>query len=65
MPAYMSQDSSVGTATGYVLDDCVLYLAWAENFSLHHLIQTRHGAHPISYPVGMGRSFAGVKVTGA
>jgi hypothetical protein len=65
MPAYMSQDSSVGTVTGHVLDDYVLFLAGAGNFSLHHLVQTRSGAHPTSYPVSMGRSFAGVKATGA
>jgi hypothetical protein len=38
--------------------------AEAENFSLHHCIQTASGAHPTSYPMGTGGSFSGIKAAG-
>jgi hypothetical protein len=33
-------------------------------FSLRHCVLTEPGAHPTSYPVGTGGSFAGVKRPG-
>jgi hypothetical protein len=50
-----ADDSSVGIALGYGLDDWgsrVRFLAGAGNFSLHHRVQNGSGAHPASYPVG-------------
>jgi hypothetical protein len=38
--------------------------AGAENFSLHHRVQTGFGAHPTSCPVGTSDSFPGVKRPG-
>jgi hypothetical protein len=43
----------------------VRILAGAENFSLHHHVQTSSGNHPASYPVGTRGSFPGVKAAGA
>jgi hypothetical protein len=46
-----SRDSSVGTAPGYGLDDRgsrVRFPEGAGNFSLHHRVQKRSGAHPAS-----------------
>jgi hypothetical protein len=63
-----SQDSSVGIATGYGLDIRMVgvrFPAWAGNFSLRHHVQTDSGAHPASYPMGIGVSFSGGKATGA
>jgi hypothetical protein len=37
----------------------------AENFSIHHRVQTGSGAHPASYPMGTGGSFPGDKGTEA
>jgi hypothetical protein len=37
----------------------------AGNFSLHHRVQNRSGAHPASYPTGTGGSFPGGKAAGA
>jgi hypothetical protein len=36
----------------------------AENFSLHHRVQTGFGAHPASYPMGTGALSLGVKRLG-
>jgi hypothetical protein len=63
-----SQDSSVGIALGYGLDDRgsrVRFLAGAGNFSLHHRVQNGSGAHPASYPMGTRGSFPGDKAAGA
>jgi hypothetical protein len=49
------------------LDDqgiVVQFLAGASHFSLHWIIQTDAGAHPTSYSLGIGASFAGCKVVG-
>jgi hypothetical protein len=65
----MSQDSSVGTALGYGLEDrgCrVRFPAGAGNFSLHHrCVQNGSGAHPPSYPMGTRGSFPGGKAVRA
>jgi hypothetical protein len=45
--------SSVGTATGYGLDDQMIgarFLAGAGNFPRRHSVQTGSGAHPASNP---------------
>jgi hypothetical protein len=34
---------------------------WGQDFSLFHSVQTNSGAHPASYPVGLGGSFPGEK----
>jgi hypothetical protein len=63
-----SRDRSVGTTLGFRLGDRgsrVRFLAGAENFSLHHLVQNGSGAHPASYPVGTKGSFPGGWATGA
>jgi hypothetical protein len=39
----------------------VRFPAEAGNFSLRHRVQTGSGAHPVSYPMGTGGSFSGVK----
>jgi hypothetical protein len=36
----------------------------AGNFSLHQCVQTGPGAHPASYPMGIGGSFPGGKTAG-
>jgi hypothetical protein len=38
--------------------------AGAENFSLHHRVQTGSGAHPASYKIGTRGSFPGCKAAG-
>jgi hypothetical protein len=61
------RDSSVGIALGYGLDDRgsrVRFPTRAGNFSLHHCVQNGSGAHPVSYPMGTGGSFLGVKRPG-
>jgi hypothetical protein len=63
----MSRGSSVGTATGYGLEDGMIgvqFPAGAGNFSLHHLVQTCSGAHRVSYPMVTGGSFRGGKAAG-
>jgi hypothetical protein len=57
----LSRDSSVGIPTGYGLDDRVRFPAGTGNLYLRHRVQTGFGAHPASYPVGIGGSFPGVK----
>jgi hypothetical protein len=62
------EDSSVGIALGYGLDDRgsrVRFPAGAGNFSLHHRVQNDTGAHPASYPMGTRVSFPGIKSAGA
>jgi hypothetical protein len=64
---YGSSDSSVGIALGYGLDDRstrVGFPAGAGNLYLHHRVQNDSGAHPVSYPMGTGSSFLGVKLPG-
>jgi hypothetical protein len=55
-------------ATGYRLNhrgSKVRFPAGAGNFSLHHRVQTESGAHPASYPMGIGVSFPRDKAAGA
>jgi hypothetical protein len=64
---YKSCDSSVGIALGYGLDgrgSGFRFPAEAGNFSSHHRVQNRSGAHPASYPMGMRSSFPGGKAAG-
>jgi hypothetical protein len=61
-------DSSVGIALGYGLDDRgsrVRFSAETGNFSLHHRVHYGSGAHPASYPKDTGSSFPGGKADGA
>jgi hypothetical protein len=62
------RDSSVGIALGYWLDgrgSGVRFPAGARNFSLHHrCVQNSSGAHPTSYPMGIGVPSLGVKRSG-
>jgi hypothetical protein len=51
------RDSSVGIATGYGLED-----QGVKNFL--HVVQTRSGVHPTSYPMGKGVLSPGVKRSG-
>jgi hypothetical protein len=63
-----SHDSSVGIALGYGLDDQdsrVRFPAGAGNFSLHYCVQNGSGAHPASYPMGVGGTFPGGKAAGS
>jgi hypothetical protein len=63
-----SWDSSVGKATGYVLDGRgieILLSAGANDFSLLHSIQSDSGVHPASYKVVTGGSFPGGKAATA
>jgi len=39
--------------------------AGAENFSLHHRVQTGSGVYPASYPMGIRGSFPGDKAAAA
>jgi hypothetical protein len=62
-----SRNSSVGIDLGYGMDDRgsrVHFPEGAGNFSLHHRVQNDSGAHPVSYPMGTGGSFLGVKRPG-
>jgi hypothetical protein len=61
-------DSSVGIALGYELDDRgsrVRFPAGDGDFSLHHRVQNGSGAHPASYPMCTRGSFPGDKVAEA
>jgi hypothetical protein len=63
-----SRDISVGTVTGYELDDRMIgvqFPAGDENFSLRYHVQTCSGAHPASSPMGTRGSFPGGKAAGA
>jgi hypothetical protein len=62
-----SNDSSVGIALGYGLDDRGSRFrlpAEAGNFS-HDGVQNGSGAHPVSYPMDTRGSFPGGKAAGA
>jgi hypothetical protein len=50
------QDSVVGIATGYGLDDQGIGFGvpLESKFSLLHIVQTGSGAQPASYPMGAG-----------
>jgi hypothetical protein len=67
MFTHMSQDSSVGIATGYGLDDRgsrFRFLAGAGKFSLYHRVETGSGAHWASYPMCARGYSLGVKRPG-
>jgi hypothetical protein len=67
-PCRYSNDSSVGIALGYGLDDRgsrVRFPAGAGNFSLHHRVQNGSGAHPASYLTGTRALSLGVKRPGS
>jgi hypothetical protein len=49
-------DGSVGTVTGYGLDDHGSEFEGQE-FSVPHVVQTGSGVHRTSYPMGTGRIF--------
>jgi hypothetical protein len=59
-----SRDSSVGIASGYVLDSWGLIPGRGKGFSLLHRVQIGSRAHPASYPIGTGGSFPGGKTLG-
>jgi hypothetical protein len=64
---HVSRDTSVGLASCYGLDDRdsrVRLPVGARNFS-HHSVQNGSRAQPVSYPMGIGISFPGVKAAGA
>jgi hypothetical protein len=64
----VGQDSSVGVATGYGLDDRIILVrfpAGAGNFCLRHHVQTGPGTHPASYPMGTGCTLPGDKAAGS
>jgi hypothetical protein len=56
-----SRDSAVGIQTGYGLDDRGVGVESrkCQGFSLLHVVQASSGAHPASYPMGIGGSFTG------
>jgi hypothetical protein len=61
-------DSSVGIALGYGLEDRgskVRFPAGARNFSLHQRVQNGSGAHPASYLMGIRGSYPGGKAARA
>jgi hypothetical protein len=59
-------DSVVGIATGCGLDGrgVGVRVQVGQDFSPLHVIHTRSGAHPASYPMGSGGSFPEVKRPG-
>jgi hypothetical protein len=59
-----SRDSSVGTATGYGLDDPIRFPAGAGNFSLRYHFQTGYRAHTTSCPMATGGFFPWVRRPG-
>jgi hypothetical protein len=58
-------NSSVGTATGYLLDCRGSIPDRSENLSLLCRVRTGSGAYPISYPMGTEAFFPGGKAAGA
>jgi hypothetical protein len=61
-----SRDSVVGIATGYRLDvrGVRVQVPVGKEFSFLHFVQNGSGAHPTSYPMGIGGSFPGSKAAG-
>jgi hypothetical protein len=62
-----SQNSSVGIANGYGLEDGKVgfRVPVGQEFSLLHVVQTGSGVHSTSYTMGTRGSFLGGKVVGA
>jgi hypothetical protein len=58
-----NQDSVVGIATGYGLDDwgVGVRVPVGSRIFFSHVVRTVSGAHEASYPMGNGDSFPGVK----
>jgi hypothetical protein len=50
-------DISIDTTTDWTTE--VRFQAWARDFSALDSVQTVFGAHPSSYPMGIGGSFPG------
>jgi hypothetical protein len=48
-------------ATGWKTEGSEFESPWGREFSLLHVVQAGSGAHPTSYPISTGGSFAGVK----
>jgi hypothetical protein len=62
-----SRDSSVGIATGYVLDDQgggSSSPGRVKTFSILHIVKTDSGVRPTTYKMGTGGSFSRVKRQG-
>jgi hypothetical protein len=61
-----SWDSSVDIATGYALDGRGIWVQLPTGTKDSYLsVQTGSGAHPATYPMGIGGSFPGGKVARA
>jgi hypothetical protein len=52
-----SEYSAVTIATGWTSG--ILFPAGVRHFCLLHSVQSGYGAHPASYPMGIGDSFHG------
>jgi hypothetical protein len=67
LPPCRSQNSAVGTATGYGLDGRGVGVRdpVGAGFSSRHVVQTGSGAHPDSNTMDTGTSFPGGKADGA
>jgi hypothetical protein len=63
---YESRDSAVGIATAYVRDNqgVEVRVPVGQQFSVPHVVRTRCGVHPASYPMGTGGSIPGAKAVG-
>jgi hypothetical protein len=59
-----SRNSSVGIATGWVLDGPGFIADGARDFCLLHSVLTGSGFHPASYAMGTGDCFLGIKWLG-
>jgi hypothetical protein len=57
--------SSVSIVTRLRLDERGSIPGRGRNFSLLHRIQTGSGVHTVSYPMGTGYYFLGIKAAGA
>jgi hypothetical protein len=58
------RDTSVGIATGCMLDGWVRSQAGVRFFFLFHSVYASFVVHPVSYPMGTGGSFHGGKAAG-
>jgi hypothetical protein len=65
--AVVSQDSAVGIAASYWLDDRGVGVTsrWGQEFSPLHVFQTGSGVHPTFYPMCTGGCFPGSKAAGS
>jgi hypothetical protein len=60
-----SRDSAVGMATGWTAERSEFESREGQDVSSLHVVQTGSGAHPASYPMGIGGSFPGGKAVRA